>query len=180
VVTKGVERYGESFRGEREVQADLLAALAAVRSSRGDYRGARWLLVAALAVRREVLGEDDAWVAETRIGLARLLGRLGEAEEAERLARLGLDGLRQNGAEASAELADALRVHAGTLLALERLDEAEALYREALERRIELLGDDHLDVAEVLEDLAVCLRRMDRPLEGEAAARRARSIRLLR
>lgn len=177
VLQEGVDLYGDTFRGEHEVQADLLDSVAAVYSSRGHYQAARPLLVEALRLRTELMGDDDLWVAETRIELARLLGRLGEPDEAERLGRLGVDVLRRRLDGADGELAAALRVHAGALLTLGRFQEAEALYREALQKRIALLGDDHLDVAESLEDLAACLAKAGRRLEAEAASHRARSIR---
>jgi hypothetical protein len=57
--------------------------------------------------------------------------------------------------------------YASTLVDLGRLDEAEALYRRALEARQRLFGADHPSVARSIRDLAIVLRKQGREADAE-------------
>jgi tetratricopeptide (TPR) repeat protein len=59
---------------------------------------------------------------------------------------------------------------------LERLEEAEAAYREALAMRIRLLGDVHQDVASTTGHLAATLRKQGRWAEADPLYRRAMEL----
>jgi serine/threonine-protein kinase len=95
--------------------------------------------------------------------LAQALADSGRPADAEPHHETALRVLRA--ADAESELAVALNTYGTTLFALDRPDEAEAAYREALDLK-RRLGDP--DVATVLNNLAVLVTQQGRNEEGAA------------
>jgi tetratricopeptide (TPR) repeat protein len=82
---------------------------------------------------------------------------------------------REHGLE-SAETARALNNLAASYQAMGRYDEAEPLYRQAIEITGEALGTDHPDYAIRLNNLALLLSQTDRHAEAEPLFRRAMEV----
>jgi serine/threonine-protein kinase len=105
--------------------------------------------------------------------LARLYGKLGRLDPAEELAREAFAELRAlhrrgHPEVTDAELADGADTLATVLQFRGEWEEAEELFRRALELRLALYGETHLDVADSLNNLAALLGERRRP--GDRAA----------
>ena len=163
--------------GDDASLAASLDRLGEIRLDGGDFDQAEHLHREALSVRRERLGEDDLFTAESLDNLAHVLIQGGgDAAEAETLyrqalairrARLGNDHLLV--AESANNLALALqdRGHHG---------DAEDLLRDALVAYRGQLGEDDPDVAMVAGNLGLLLVETGRPEEAEAFLRQALEI----
>ena len=128
--------------------------LALVLHELGDYRAAETLYRQALAT-QELLPEADVTALSN---LALLLYDQGDYSEAERLYRESLRHFERSGTEDP--VVARLRTELGmTLLEQGRLEEAERALRRAVERRRELLGPHHPDLAMSLKPLATLLTR---------------------
>jgi serine/threonine protein kinase/tetratricopeptide (TPR) repeat protein len=90
VLERGVKQ-ARALDGDPEIQADLYQTLGTMYDQLGKFDQADSLLQAALNQRKSVHGADSAKVAESLIALAYLRGDQAQLEEAERLARQGLD-----------------------------------------------------------------------------------------
>lgn len=85
------EKQARSLDGDPEIQADLYQTLGAMYDQLGKFDQADSLLKAALAQRKAIFGPDSAKVAESLVALAYLRGDQARLEEAELLARQGLE-----------------------------------------------------------------------------------------
>jgi tetratricopeptide (TPR) repeat protein len=147
-------------RAHRLGESYCLHCLGVLADSVGDYEQARSLYDQALEIRQTL---KDRWAeGATRAGLALLLhhqdDHAGALEQAQQALAIGRAVASLPGQAA------ALTVSGHALLALERPDEAEQSYREALELR-RALGQTHLRV-EALAGLArVALARAN-PVEA--------------
>ncbi len=144
--------------GDLAESLDLLASLA---TEQGRYEEAgRWLEKASL-LESEAFGGDEKETRSLRVSIdhhrGELFHRLGDYDEAERYLRRSIDRLRRHGETLSPELATQLMHLALVLQDVGRLEDAEALFREALALRQTLFGEEHLAVAESLNALAVVL-----------------------
>jgi len=153
ILASGRHGLVDGLREEPEVRGILLAALGEVYRNLGAEEDAVQILDEALAADPGLKRRDPArWA-----GVAFLLGvaqlRAHEYEASERQLREVLS-LRRAGGDHE-ELASALNTLGVAISRTEgRADEAEALYREALQIRIELFGSDHAEVATVVQNLA--------------------------
>ena len=99
----------------------------------GRFQDSEELFRQALGQRRELHGEASLEVAETSLGLARILAARGDSRRAQSHVRWALEiRTRQLGAE-HRETVDALNQLASLSSDLHQLDEAEALYRQAVD-----------------------------------------------
>jgi len=127
------------------LRIELLLRLSDTSFRQGDYRRARAYCERAL----EMAGRsgDAALLADGRYRYGRVLTRLSEYERGEAELQAAIDGYRVLGRERSPAAADALASLGYLYLLNSRLEECEAMQREALAIRQAALGDDHLDVA---------------------------------
>lgn len=173
------ERLLDALERERALEgvahpevAAWLHDLGRVRTNRGDLPGAEEALREALDIRRASLGADHPETAHTMTALGLALRNAGELSEAEGLALEAVEILRRaDGPDVRPILAFALHNLAFVHRARERLEESEALYREALELRRELHDASHPDLLTTLGNLAVVLERRGRYREAEALLR---------
>ncbi len=131
-----------------KVRASLLSGMASYQHGKAVYKEAEELLRRALEIRKKQLGSEHPDVAEVLNNLGVLLKAQGKDGEAEPFYRR----------------------------ALEIDEEAELLYRRALEIRVKLLGLDHLDVVESLNNLAALLYNQGKYRESESLFSRALDI----
>ena len=146
VVRRGTDLFDAGFADDLEAQATAFNNLGLVYAYRGAYGKAEELLERAVELRRRLWGEDPR-VAESLQNLAYLYWLQGEPAVAEPLARQALDIRRRHDHGPDRLFAKGLTSLASQLHALGRYDEAESLYREALRMKVELYGEDHLEVA---------------------------------
>jgi serine/threonine-protein kinase len=124
---------------------------------RGKYAEALPLAEEALAVRRELRGEEHTDVASSLLNLASILQATGHYDRAEQLLRQCLAMRRKLLGTAHPHVAIALS-NLGLLLSTRgRLEESEQAHREALAIRRAAFGDDHLEVATSLNNLGTVL-----------------------
>src|SRR2546430_2076464 len=181
LLDRGVQE-AQALDGEPAVQAELRETLGSIYQKLGKLERADSLLGAALDQRRSLFGPDNAEVARSLVALGRLRVDQAQDEEAERLARQGLEmskrQLRPNDpAIASATLALGLTV-LGRALRFEPQgnDEAGRLLQQALAIRERVFGKVHPQVASTLNDLGGVALARGRFDEAEALAKRVLAI----
>ncbi len=144
VLDQGVRRMRFSLHGDPGLRADLLGTMGRVYQKLGLYDEAAALLEEAVALRAggNQDGEvDEAAAAASQADLATLDFQRGRLDEAQRLARGALAKQRQVAAPPR-ELARGLKLVADIEAALDRGEEAERLYREALELAGRAAGEE--------------------------------------
>ena len=152
-----VVRAETELRNEPEVQAAVQATIGQTYEGLGLYDKAEVLIGQALETRRRHFGPAHADVAKTLSLQAGVQKAKGDFAGAERSYRAALDLFGSLGEGDSLDALLAKGALAGTLQALGRLDDAEALHREVLAGQRTLLGNDDAIVAATLNNLAVVL-----------------------
>ena len=137
----------------RDEAADILLALAALRTSRGEAASAEGPAREALEIRRRLHGDRDPAVASAWNRLGSVLQAQGRLDEAEAAERTAIRILRAS-APGSAELAEGLNDLAVTIGTRGASRDALALHREALAVARRAHAGPHPDVAEALSALA--------------------------
>lgn len=134
----------------------------------GRYSEAEPLYTRALDILEKEYGRDDMRVAEILCFLGRVKAEQGEHSEAEQLLQRSLDIFKKKGnpdpeieAECYFNLADLYHHH------LDRLGEADPLYKKALSIQERNFGPDSREAAKTIKEYADLLRKLGR--EGEAA-----------
>ncbi|HEX4120922.1 MAG TPA: tetratricopeptide repeat protein [Verrucomicrobiae bacterium] len=166
VLDNTAKRVGIDLAKQPEVQAELRYTLGEVYWQLGDLSNAEAMHRAALTIRTNVLGNNDAQVAQSMRRLSHVLWRGGRLEEAEKMARAGIAIQRTLFGSKSLEVAGSLGDFAAVLNTENKMDEAEAVLRESLATKESLLGHDSLEVADGLQDLAAILSRRGRTAEA--------------
>ena len=140
--------------------ADLvitLLHLSAVRSALGQQDDASTLRAEALEI-LEGGRVDDLRLAQLLNQMALPLTRRGDLEAAAEVWEVTLAMKRRLLGDSDASVAIGLTNLGGTLERLGRYEEAERAYRESLDIKTELYGEDSEELATVQNDLAVLLR----------------------
>jgi eukaryotic-like serine/threonine-protein kinase len=148
------------------LQAQLLATIAGVYESLGEYSKARPLVERALQIREAALGPGHLDVAHSRRRLGVLLRYLGDSAASEGELRRALEIDRSNAGGDGKAIAWDLQELGHTLVELGRYEEGEGLFREALAMRREAFGSGHEDVAESLAGVAYARSRRGYPRDA--------------
>ncbi|HEY6311962.1 MAG TPA: tetratricopeptide repeat protein [Streptosporangiaceae bacterium] len=183
--TAAVEHYQEALSVLREqrasrwgsaLQARVLNNLGVSMTLGGDPSSGGSCLGEALAIRRQLQGEEGPEYAVTLRNLGLVAQREGRLDDAQRLIEQGRDLLARTHGVRSAEYARTMLL-LGELLAVRGDDEAALTALEtALAVRRTALGMDHPDTAVTLRALADVLRRKGRETEACEALRAALPI----
>lgn len=177
LLDRGASRVATSLRGQPEVQATLMQVISNVYRQLAFFREARTQAESSLAIRRRLHGPTSEEVAESEVALSNALQGLGEMDASEAHAREALRIRRALApAAGDARVVASLSVLASVLKdASVHLDEAEALYREAIamEQRV---GPDSGVVAELSDGLGGVLGWQGRAAESEPLFRQAVEI----
>lgn len=172
------ERQALGVGYEAEV-ASSLRAQGRARLAAQDLTGAESVLRTALALQRQVLGDDHPETTETMLSLSRAIRDQGALDEAERLARESLSRrlkTRRQGDED--EIVSAMTELAGVLALDGRMAlVAEDLLRKGLELRERLYGPDDFRVEPSVSALAEFLNAWERGDEAEVMIRRSLAMR---
>lgn len=154
LLDRGAARIAGNLTGQPEVQATLMGVIGRVYRGLGMYQPARDQATAALALRRRMHGGEHHDVAESEADLGAALGGLAERTAAEAHLR---EALRIERALHSGDDEHLVAALAGVAAMVKdeasRLDDAEALFREALAMR-ERLGPDDGSLALLSDGLA--------------------------
>ena len=140
---------------EHPALANTLHQMASIAVFRGDLVSAEAFHRRALAVRERALGPNDSLTAESHLALGATLRAAGQISAAEGEFRTGLAILEKTVEPNGPEIAQAT-LQIAYVLDTERgeYDEAEPLYRRALEIRRIAYGNAHPMVAATLLDFA--------------------------
>jgi len=141
------------MKDQPEIEAMVRTTLGQTYEALGLYPIAELHLRTALDLRRRA-GDRSVDTARSLNNLAALLHQRGDAAEAVRLCRQGLDILREKKGPRDAETLTSISNLAYMLQEQGKHAEAEPLAREALASRRAALGDRHVDVAFSLNNLA--------------------------
>jgi len=177
ILDKTAARVGNDLKDQPGVEAELRYTMARVYLALCEYDEAETLHREALAIRRQMRGNEHAEVAESLHGLARTLESHGRAAEAEPLYSEALAIRRKVLGNEHADVAASLNGLASSLESLGKLSEAEAMFREALAMRRKLFGQEHPDVATSLDGLAYTLGKAGKLAEAEWLEREALAMR---
>ena len=162
--------YGE----QHPVLAYSLNELGRVAFERGQPERALELMHDAYEVRRAVHGDSHPEVVATLYNTGVIARRLGEVERALSYYQQTLDALGPSG-EADPSLAARAHEALGNALAdLDRLDDARQAHERSLALRLEIYGEDHVETANAMANLALCIR--DAPALASQHAERAVEI----
>jgi len=169
-------RPGGRFADKPSIEASVRETLGLTYHALGDYETATKHLRRALEL-RERPGEDPLLLAGTLHNLGITAVQQGDYAEAERLYRRSIDIQTRTtedpdaGLDSKAGLAVALRE-------MDRMDEAEALLLDVLERQKRKLGEDHPDTVVTMSNLANLYQTVGRNAESEALNRTILDIRM--
>ncbi len=169
-------RVRRQFRDQPQLQANLLDALGHVYLGLNRFDEARRAIGDAARLRSTAFGPESREAALSFNSEGELHHARGEYQDAAACFGKALSIGRGLGAHA--DIAIAANNLGATLRAVGRLDEAEALHREALALRRTRLGDDDPVVAESLNNLASVL--LDRGDQAGAEAALAESAEVRR
>ncbi len=158
LVDRGRDKLRTGLVDDPRTRARLMETLGGVYRSLGHPDDARPLLEEALALRRQVHGDQHPAVAGSLNTLAVMFYAQGDYEAAEPRFRESLQIRRRLFGDEHSEVATSLSNLALLLRARGDYAAAEPLFRESLAMKRRLLGDDHLDVAIGLHRLARLLQ----------------------
>jgi CHAT domain-containing protein/tetratricopeptide (TPR) repeat protein len=157
-------------------QAFQLVSLGIAESHHGQFRKAEEPLRQALAIYREVLGEENRHTFTCLSRLAAVLTELGQHAEAEKLHRHGLAVTQRVLGEDHPNVAVGLGDLAWNVGKQGRYAEAEKLGRQALAAGRRIMGDDDPQTVPRLSNVALFLKAQGRYAEAEALYRQALDI----
>jgi tetratricopeptide (TPR) repeat protein len=166
----------EDFGDQPELEAELRTTLGFVYEEIGDSRQAESMFRRALALRRNLFGEEHPAVAAALSHLSPPLWDQRKLAEAQANERRALELRQQSLGPNSPEAAESL-YNLGHILWIEnKLAEAEAMLRCALEVRQKAFGEEHVAVADSLNTLAAVLSSQGKWADAEAKWDRALAI----
>lgn len=151
LLNRGVQE-ADALRGEPAVQADMHATLGTIYGRLGDFARADGLLRKALDERVRLSGAGSPEAADVELRLALLRSDQARFDEAERLARQGLESLQKLGPPAAAQVAKAYTTLGEVLTERGRYPDAIRMLEHA-SRLQSGAGDDNADYARTLRQL---------------------------
>ena len=164
----------ERARGQTDSEsARTLYELADLLVRMGEFKQAEPLFREALDLRRKLLGDNSAEVAESIEGLALDLHAQGNSTDSVELMREAVALRRKLHSGPYPDLAEAVNNLGYVLQDRGEYREAEALYREALEMKRFLLGDTHPEIATGMNNIAFVLHDQGQYDEAEKMYRGA-------
>ncbi|MBP7146525.1 MAG: serine/threonine protein kinase [Acidobacteria bacterium] len=170
IVEQGLARIESDLRDAPDVQADLYAALSRIRTSLGEFEGARELAERSIALHG---GPDAGHTGSALTALGSALMGLGRLQDALPVLERAVARLERDEGPRSLAAAQARSAKGNVLYLLGNVHEAEATERLVHAAFRAQLGDDDPRTAEHLRNLGVLLTDLERFAEAEAAHRGA-------
>lgn len=176
ILANGAERIRTDLDSSPEIRAALIATIGRVYFNLGEFQLSADLLEDALALRFEILGENDLTTAATKNDLAETRIQLADYDRARALLESALGTYRAQLPAASPEIGNNLLNLAELHVKIGAIDEAHALAEEA-GRLFAALGDDWVTLlAETMSVRARILQMRDDYDQAEALFRGAISL----
>jgi len=177
VLGRAVKKAEIDFKGQPLVEAAVKDTIGRVYANTGPLQEGERLLRESLDVRRQLLGEHNAEVAESLHDLASALQLRQQSEECNRYVQEAIKIRRDLFGEHSAEAADSYRLAGLCLRGMGKHEESARDYQKALQISEEIFGKDSLQVADVLEAIGVNTdQATDDPKQAEQYLLRALAI----
>jgi eukaryotic-like serine/threonine-protein kinase len=176
LLERGMQQ-AEQLDEQPEIQAQMFNVVGQVYSRLGQYGQSEELLKRALAIRKELYGEDHQTTASTKVQLATALHLSGNYMEAEPLLRDALAVKNQVLESDNPRIASTLSTLGGVLMGLGNYEEAEIALRDALEHQRMIFEGEHLDISETLNILGLLLDSIGELDAAESAMRESLEIR---
>ena len=177
ILDHAAERVGKDLTNQPLVEAELKLTIGTTYRDIGLADEAEAMTRDALRLSRAALGETNLLGAHCLIAVGSVLKRFGSASEAERLLRQAVAIQRAVPDPDEAAVADGMDYLSRAIrVQKDKVNEAEALTREVLARRIKLFGSEDLSVGKSLNNLGIVLSLQGKSEEAEAAIRRAMVI----
>ena len=176
ILDKTTERVGKDLKAQPAARAELLTTIGPVYHALGQYAKAEAVGREALALNKELFGNDGLAVAESLDNLADTLHEEDKNVEGEAIVREALAIQRKLSGTKSVVVARSLQILGKTLSGQKKHAEAETPYREALAMRKELLGSENPDVALSLMGVAGVAWHQGKVAEAEADYREVLAI----
>ena len=175
ILEKTSVQAGKDLQDQPEVEAELRTIIGDVYSKLGEYVKANAMLGEALAITKNLRGNEHRDVVTLLNAKAQVLGHQGSLDEAEAMLREALT-MERKLAGKNGDVTTSLNNLAVILADRGKFAEAETVHRESLALTRKILGTDHADVATSLSNLAVVLMQESKPDEAETALREAVAI----
>ncbi|KAF4451369.1 hypothetical protein F53441_5635 [Fusarium austroafricanum] len=154
---------------DRLVRASLLYRMGGFFSQRGQFREAEKLQREGVAIRTELLGEEDEDTLWSVFDLAYTLSEMGRLEESDKLEAVALEASKRVLGDEHRLTISGMNDMASRLYDLGKIDEAKELWNRVIEVRKRLLGEDHIDTIRAMNNLSITL-------EGKEAEEMQRRI----
>lgn len=158
ILDRGADKIRSELKDQPETKATLMETIGRVYGTLGLHQRAVELLEEALALQRQVHGNESAEVARTLTHLVQSVFELGDSVKSETLTREALAIRRTVFGKDNVEVAESLNDLALLTKLKGDLTAAEQMYRETLAVRRKLLGDNDPEIATTLNNLAVLMQ----------------------
>lgn len=176
LLTKGLMMRRELYGNSHLDVARSLNDLAVLKQTKGDYAATDTLLSEAIEIRRALNTENEA-LGIALSNQAALKYGLGDFTSAEQQMREALTIFQTSVGNLDMRTANVMTNLAAILTVREKMDEAITYYRDALDIRLQLLGEDHPDIASSYAHLGNILRGYQMYDESETMLLKAYDLR---
>jgi serine/threonine-protein kinase len=176
LLERGATSAEKELTGEPQVQADLLDAVARIEDNLGVLDPAMAHAKRALGLRMATLPPTDGRIGLSRVTLGDIQVSSGHYEEGRRSYETAMPILVASYGADSLEVASALRGWGSTSHVPADRPQAIEMLRKAHAISVRHLGEDHVDSAMILFELAIALELHQEYPASEAAYRRAAAL----
>ncbi len=163
VLEAGIDKIRNDLEGQERLQADLLMTLGSVFNELGEFDKGGPLLEEAVEIHRKRPSPDSTAYATALYTQAQYLSFTGELESAAATSKEALEIARKTPTNESLVLQTKLLNSLAIVLSrLNRFEDSEAHYQEAIAIRTRIYGADHLETSEPFANYALLLMKMGR------------------
>lgn len=166
-------------RSEEDIKGALSGAHARLAESyydQGNYSEALSLYEKILAVREQELGESDNELVADLANVVRVLCVQNRLDNAESYVRRMIGILEMSQPEDVQKLAETLNTLSQIYFQQKKFEQCQPVLDRAVRLKQQVLGEDHVDMADYYRDYARLLRNLNRPEEAEQFYSRAKLI----
>ncbi len=177
ILNRTADRVGKEMTNQPAIEAELLSMLGTLYEQIGNYDRAEEIHRSALAIRRNLFGEESSEAAKSLNDLGLALMDNNKFQEAEEVHMHALAIRRRHYGSENADTATSLNDLSSVYRQETKLAQAEPMARQALAIREKLFGHKHLQVADSLRNLSIILGDQGKWAESEAMIREVLAIR---
>jgi tetratricopeptide (TPR) repeat protein len=168
-----------AVKSEDDVKGALSGAYARLAESyydQGNYAEALGLYEKILAVREQELGESDPELISDLANVVRVLCVQNRFDSAESYVRRIIGILEMTQPDDVQKLADALNTLAQIYFQQDKFDQCLPVLDRSVKLKQQVLGEDHVDMADCYRDYSRLLRKLNRKEEAEQYYSKAKTI----